>query len=388
LEGRLILTYKLNMSAPDPEPPNHASLIKEIEQLRARLDEAEQTLQAIHHGEVDAVIVAGPQGDRVYSLAGADHVYRIIVETMYEAAITVDLEGTILFCNQRFCDLLQTPMQQVVGQKLTGFVAVPQQELWRTLLTDAQAAPVQRRLVLRAADGTDVPLQVSASLLAFAGDTRICLVAADLKQLEAKANSIKVLREHEQALEAQQAELRRQREWFRITLSSIGDAVIATDAEARVSLINPVAETLTGWSAAEALGQPVQKVFTVINERTRCPVDVLVTGVMGISRVVGLGTQSALLTKDGREIPIEDCAAPIRDREGIVCGVVLVFHDVSAKRRTDEELRNSHAELARFNQAMVGRELRMVELKQEVNALCAKAGHPPRYRLDLDPSQP
>ena len=72
-------------------------------------DEAEQTLEAIRSGEVDALVVAGPQGEQVFSLTGAEHIYRVIVETMNEAALTVDPDGTILFCNQRFCDLMKTP---------------------------------------------------------------------------------------------------------------------------------------------------------------------------------------------------------------------------------------------------------------------------------------
>ena len=81
------------------------------------MEEAEQTLEAIRRGDVDALVVAGPHGEQVFSITGAEHIYRVIVETMNEAALTVDPDGTILFCNQRFCDLMKTPIQEVIGRR-------------------------------------------------------------------------------------------------------------------------------------------------------------------------------------------------------------------------------------------------------------------------------
>jgi PAS domain S-box-containing protein len=182
-------------------------LIEEMEALRARLDEAEQTLDAIRSGDVDALLVSGPDGDRIFSLTGAELTYRLIVETMNEAALTVDLDKTILFCNQRFCDLVKRPMSDIIGQKLTAFAGPAQQQPLRTLLEDARTRPVQRRLTLWDADGDAVSVLLAASLLAADGNASICLVASDLTELEAQASSIRVLREQQQALEESRAEL-------------------------------------------------------------------------------------------------------------------------------------------------------------------------------------
>ena len=105
-----------------------AQLLEQNEELRRRLDEAEQTLEAIRSGEVDALVVANAHGEQIYTLTGAEHVYRVIVETMNEAAVTVDTEGRVLFCNQRFCDLVKTPMQETLGRRITSFAARPQQQ--------------------------------------------------------------------------------------------------------------------------------------------------------------------------------------------------------------------------------------------------------------------
>ena len=137
------------------------------------------------------------------------------------------------------------------------------------------------------------------------------------------------------------ADLQRQREWLRVTLSSIGDAVIATDTVGKITFLNPVAEGLTGWKEQDILGHPVQEVFRIINEQTRQHTEDIVQCVLLEGRVVALANHTALITKDGCQIPIEDSAAPIKDHAGKVSGVVLVFHDVTEKRRAQEALRKS-----------------------------------------------
>jgi PAS domain S-box-containing protein len=204
------------MSKDSKDPRGKTQLLEEVERLQFRLQEAEETLEAIRSADVDALVVAGPQGEQVFSITGAEHIYRVIVETMNEAALTVDPDGTILFCNQRFCDLLKTPIQGTMGRKVTAFVARPQQSPLKTLLTDAQTGPVQRRLTLRAADGTPVPIQLAASPLQVSGGTSICLVATDLTELEASANSIRVLGEHEQAMQEANERLQAQSEELQI----------------------------------------------------------------------------------------------------------------------------------------------------------------------------
>ena len=161
----------------------------------------------------------------------------------------------------------------------------------------------------------------------------------------------------EMALYRHQADrqLRQQREWLRVTLTSIGDAVIATDAEGRVTFVNPVAESLTGWKAEEAAGQPVQCVFRIVNEQTGQPLEEPVARVLREGRAVELANHAALVTKDGRTVPIEDSAAPILDAAGQVIGAVLVFHDVTEKRRAELSLRQSEERFRKiFDHAATG----------------------------------
>ncbi len=139
------------------------------------------------------------------------------------------------------------------------------------------------------------------------------------------------------------AERRRHQEWLRVTLASIGDAVIATDTEGRVTFLNPVAQNLTGWSHADANGQPLASVFQILHEETRLAVESPVSTVLREGRVVDLGTHTVLISRDGTERPIDDSAAPILDTTGSVAGVVLVFRDVTEQRRAEHQMRASEA---------------------------------------------
>lgn len=132
-------------------------------------------------------------------------------------------------------------------------------------------------------------------------------------------------------------ELRRQSDWLRVTLASIGDAVITTDADGRVTLMNSVAEALTGWTQAEALGHPLSDVFVIINEVTRQPVDNPAMRALSKEVIVGLANHTLLLSRDGTERPIDDSAAPIRGPEGTILGAVLIFRDITERHRAEQE---------------------------------------------------
>lgn len=123
-----------------------------------------------------------------------------------------------------------------------------------------------------------------------------------------------------------------------VTLHSIGDAVITTNALGNVTYLNPVAETLTGWSSSEAFERPLLDIFKIVNEQTGEPVENPVEKCLREGAIVGLANHTELISKEGAKIAIEDSAAPIRDRDGRVIGVVLVFHDVSEKRNMMQQM--------------------------------------------------
>ncbi len=138
---------------------------------------------------------------------------------------------------------------------------------------------------------------------------------------------------------------RDQRRWLEVTISSIGDAVIETNSSGVVQLLNSVAETLTGWSNNEAVGIPVRDVFKIIEEDTRAPIENAADCVLNNVSVAGLGRRTILLSRTGVEVPIDQGAAPIRDDRGMIMGAILVFRDVSQRRRSEQELFESEERL-------------------------------------------
>ncbi len=165
-------------------------------------------------------------------------------------------------------------------------------------------------------------------LIALAVLTGMILLAAYLlvnRHLAARLQAEGLLKESEENL--------------RVTLHSIGDGVLATDAEGRITRLNPVAERLTGWTMDEAKGQPVGEVFHIINEETRQPAVIPVDHVLASGVIHGLANHTVLIARDGSEKPIADSAAPMRDSEGRIVGVVLIFRDVTESRAREAELR-------------------------------------------------
>lgn len=133
-------------------------------------------------------------------------------------------------------------------------------------------------------------------------------------------------------------ELFQSEQQLRTTLDSIGDGVITCDPEGRVQMMNPVARELTGWNQSEASGQPLEKVFRIVNEKTREPVETPVAKVKRLNNIVGMANHTLLIRKDGTELNIADSGAPIRDQKGETIGIVLVFRDITMERKTQDAL--------------------------------------------------
>jgi PAS domain S-box-containing protein len=142
-----------------------------------------------------------------------------------------------------------------------------------------------------------------------------------------------------------------QREYLDVTLASIGDGVIVTDAKGAITFLNEVAQQLSGWSFQDAKARPCAEIFHIVNETTRAVVQNPVDKVLTTGRIVGLANHTVLIRRDGSEIPIDDSGAPIRHKDGTVAGVVLVFRDFSEQKKATEAMLAVKNELEKANQA-------------------------------------
>jgi PAS domain S-box-containing protein len=175
-------------------------------ELRARLDEAEDALRAIREGEVDAVIVSGSQGDRVFSLMETENLHRLMVETMNEAGLAISPDGLLLYANDRATALLKRRRSHLLGHPILELAAPHDSERLQHLLEASRQGIADDRVVFLAADGSAVPMHLWASRLDRPAGAIICLVGTDLSRLEADRALVAQLEEQQQALSASRAE--------------------------------------------------------------------------------------------------------------------------------------------------------------------------------------
>jgi PAS domain S-box-containing protein len=160
----------------------HRQLTDEVADLRARLVEGNETLHAIRHGEVDAVVVQGLQGEQLFTLKGVDDPYRVLIEEMNQGAVTLSADGSILYCNRRFSDLLKMPLEEIVGLAFDAFVAPSERAGFAHLLEASRTGDSAGEITLCAGDASAVPLQLALSPLPAESAAAICLVATDISE--------------------------------------------------------------------------------------------------------------------------------------------------------------------------------------------------------------
>lgn len=176
-------------------------------------------------------------------------------------------------------------------------------------------------------------------------------------------------------------ELRKSEEWFSTTLTSIGDAVITTDINGNITLLNPNAEALTGWKKEEAKGKSLSEIFNIVNESTRKPVLNPAEKVIETGAIVGLANHTVLIAKNGHEIPIDDSGAPIKNQKGEIIGVILVFRDITEKRQIDKERQNLTKQLETL---LAERTSELKEINDQLNQKIQKLQ---RIELELKESE-
>ncbi|MFC1840581.1 PAS domain S-box protein [Thermodesulfobacteriota bacterium] len=165
------------------KPLTQEQLLLELEDTRARLDEAEEALRAIHSGEADGLIVSGADGEQIFTLKSADHSYRTLIEDMSEGALTLTAEGIILYANRRFAEMLKTPLEKVIGSTIHTWIAPDSQRILQSLLRKGVDGKRREQLMLTAGDGTQVPVNLSVSNpLVNEMPDYFCLVATDLTE--------------------------------------------------------------------------------------------------------------------------------------------------------------------------------------------------------------
>ena len=295
------------------------ALRREIAELRARLEEAESTIQAIQSGGVDALVISGPGGDRVFVLEGADYPYRVIVEVMNEGVVTLGADGGILSCNTRFANFLKLPTEQILGKPIAEFAAEEDQPRLHRLLKEAADNDHIIAITLRRADATTIPVNLSVGAFEVGGLPALCVVVTDLTEMRAAAET-------------------------RLRLASIvetsNDAIVSKSLDNRILTWNAAAERIFGFSAQEAVGQPI----SIIVPRDRIPELEMLDEKMRLGQRIE-GFETLRITKSGKPIHVSLTISPLRDPNGNVTGVSVIERDITERKIAEAELEDYHQHL-------------------------------------------
>lgn len=271
---------------------------------------------------------AGPAIANVRGLLQSNQYLASVLLNAHDAIAFLDAQGVISLWNNGAVALLGYDEGAVLGRPLSFLASRDEPADRPDLLTVLSAvmdgrAAVRQDLVLRDAAGRRIAVDVT---LAEVFDDKGQRLGFSLFMRD-----ITVRRRYEESLAAE-------RERLLVTLRSIGDGVITTDIEGRITLLNPVAEALCGWPLAEALGEPLEQVFRIVDDKTLEVCEDPVRQVLRTNATVELAHNTALVSRDGTRRVIADSGAPIRDAEGLIVGVVLVFRDVTEKQRVEDAL--------------------------------------------------
>ena len=314
----------------DPREEEEERLLRSV-----ALQNAQSILVARQRAEDELVRAKEALELKTKELAHSLAMMRATLESTTDGILVTDGEGNVTGFNQKFVEMWRTPRdvlesgehRRVLESNSTRFDDPP--PFLSRVDEIYEDSPPESYDLLELADGR-----------VFERFSRIQFVE---ERNVGRVWSFRDITERERA----EAALRKQSEWLRVTLDSIGDGVITTDGTGSVTSLNPVAEALTGWRHEEALGMRLEAVFRIVNERTRKPADNPAARALQEGQIVGLANHTVLVARDGTERAIDDSAAPIRDDLGNVIGVVLIFRDITEKRRDEESVRQS-VETTRF----------------------------------------
>ena len=317
----------------------------EIDELRLRLNEAEETLSAIGSGEVDAFVVSGPNGEeQIFTLKGAEHPYRIMVENMSEGAASLTTDGTILYCNSRLASLLQVSLENIIGTQLASYVAPADLSRFFALLDECTENVVKNELTMLTETGVAVPVFFSCCAHEHWGNSGVSVVITDLteqKYNERIAASEAALRASEKEIVAATQRLSALMEAAPVGISFSDDIFCQRITGNPVALAQFHLSQDDNLSAsAPETDAPGRKIRYFLDGRelsdSELPMQLALAGNKKVPPM-----ELEVLMPDGRRWFTEASGAPVQDKQGNIIAGIAVTVDITARKRAEEALRES-----------------------------------------------
>jgi len=313
----------------------HKNLLAENENLRLRLEEAEDTLRAIGNGEVDAFVVSGAEGEQVFTLKGAEKPYRILVETMNEGAATLAADGTILYCNNRLAAMLQVPLGKLLGTQFISYVAAAD----RLLITARLGIPTEEcdkdEIIIITAEGNSVPVIISYCALDLSGRPGVSVVVTDLTQQK---------RNEENMASEMLA---------RSIIEQAGEAIVICDEAGKIIRASRLAHQLCGEN-------PLLKTFNELFQLRTADAKSLFSVQAPLSGERFENVEVEFKRYDNKIFYLILNATPLETLNNRIVGCVVILTDFTAHKRAEEKIERLNAKLEKRAAEL---EIANVELK-------------------------
>jgi PAS domain S-box-containing protein len=308
-----------------------SALTSELEQLRTRLEETEETIQAIRTGKVDALVVSGPQGEQIYTLRGADHSYRVLLENMNEGAATLLPDSSILYCNRAFADMLNLPIEKVTGFSANDFVAPSDRKFFLDLLQLGEKNQAKAEITFQSTDDIFVSVYCSVSPVEIDDIKCLCLTATDLTEQK----------RHEEMIAFEKL--------ARSIVEQAVDVLVVCDPSGVIIQASQAAHDLSG---SNVLQRSFEQAFPLkFNDGTilTCAADPDSSEAFSMAACLGGRTVQGLEVKlerlDGKQFDLLLSAGPLRDSYQRVLGCLFTLRDITQRKRWEEALRESEEKL-------------------------------------------
>ena len=297
-------------------------LKKEVMELRERVKELEETLNAIRSGEVDAIVVSKGDAQAVYTLEGTDHPYQSLIENIQEGALTLSRTGMILYCNSRFAEMVEMPPDKIPGTSLFDYICPDYlseiEEAMRTIVTNSS------RIQVRIRQGSSfLPVLVSMNQLTSDENAKISVVITDRKR-------------DDEGLRLQAR-----------MLDAVGDAVIATDPDRKIIYWNAAATAIYGWKPEEVIGHSIVDISVPVV--TKKEAQEIATQ---LSKGDPWAGEYLIHHRDGHAFPVYVHEAPVFDDVGKIMAVISTSHDISEQRQANDALQLRETELRRSHELL------------------------------------
>jgi PAS domain S-box-containing protein len=297
-----------------------------VDELAARLSQAEEMIRAIRFGEVDALVVNGPRGAQVYALEGADHPYRVLVEQMHEGTVTLDPHGLILYCNRQFAAMVGRPLESVLGSNFNRFTSPVSSNEFAEMIEAARGGHAGGDLLLRDAKNEMIPVHLSLTPLDRPDLSATCVVVSDLRERRRNES------------------LAKEEQLSRMILEQAGEAIVVIDPQGVIVRRSKSAKALCHRAVLlayfdrafplHAAGEPLDSKSILEAAREGHPVR---------------GVEASMMSPDGHEMSLLVSASPLWLNSSELLGCVITLIDITDRKRAEDVLARQADELERSN---------------------------------------